>query len=260
MKIGLLETPPGLEVPTTAARRLGVGDVADPEIVASPMGLGRWPAEDERDADYPLSAVTAAVRPSREEREYRYWWNNAWWGNQGRHPHCVSYAWLHAIEDGPVTWPDRTPDADPTEDPANVYHRAQEIDEWSGAAYDGTSVRAGAKVLAERGLITEYRWAWDLDDLVAALLYVGPVVLGTWWTTGMFYPDDDGFVEPTGALAGGHAYVATGANTRERKIRFKNSWGRGWGQRGRFWMRFGAVSELLAASGEACVATEVVRQ
>ena len=39
-------------------------------------------------------------------------------------------------------------------------------------------------------------------------------------------------------------------------MRAVNSWGEGWGQRGRFWLTFGDLDKLIKADGEACVAIE----
>ncbi len=83
------------------------------------------------------------------------------------------------------------------------------------------------------------------------------MVLGTNWYDSMFEPDDAGFIEPEGRLAGGHAWVIDGVNTRSRFFRMKNSWGRGWGNRGFALISFEAVARLLAEDGEACIAQEV---
>ena len=44
-------------------------------------------------------------------------------------------------------------------------------------------------------------------------LNVGPVVVGTNWYYGMFYPDTTGLIKIRGGLAGGHAYVINGVDT-----------------------------------------------
>ena len=66
-----------------------------------------------------------------------------------------------------------------------VYHAAQEIDEWPGNSYSGTSVRAGLDVAREQGMpvaragktgpfkpghgIAENRWCRTIEDVVWAL-------------------------------------------------------------------------------------------
>jgi hypothetical protein len=141
-------------------------------------------------------------------------------------------------------------------DTATLYHDCQLNDEWPGEDYDGTSVRAGAKVLTDRGFITQYRWAESIADIRDWILLRGPVVLGTTWYDNMFYPDSKGYVYPTGGLAGGHAYMAYGYSSTYRRFRCINSWGADWGQNGRFWLKESDLQTLLFDDGEACVATE----
>lgn len=217
--------------------------------------LGRRHAPDDRDRAYPLRPMLAAPPP---ERRWRYWWPNGWWGDQGDTPRCVSYAWLHWVEDGPVTHPyDATV---PSLPPRELYDRAQRRDEWPGTNYDGTSVRAGAKVLRDEGLIESYRWAWDVETVVQALLTAGPVVVGTWWWTEMFQPDQDGFVQARGTREGGHAYVLNGVNLDRGVVRLKNSWGRWWGRRGHAWLTLDDLDTLISEQGEACLAIELTRR
>lgn len=221
-------------------------------------GLGRLVIVDPRDKLFPAQAATRRrPRLTGESSHFRYWWNKGWNGNQGNTPKCVAYAWTHLIENGPITHDDRTPGADPIVDTDQLYADAQKIDEWPGENYDGTSVRAGAKVLQSLGLIREYRWAFNMPTLIDAVLRLGPVVMGTYWTRGMWEPDDKGFIHATGPIDGGHAYVIDGLNVREAKARILNSWGTGWGDNGRAWISFTDLSLLLDNYGECCVPVEL---
>lgn len=232
-------------------------------------GLGRLPAPDERDAKFPMRATVdermSAPDPDDEaalERGWRYWNPSGWWGDQGRTPQCVAYAWLHYLEDGPVTrtsTPHGQVGGVPILRPGSLYAECQRNDEWPGENYDGTSVRAGAKVLQRRGQIGTYRWGRDVETVTRGLLVVGPVVVGTLWTSGMFAPDSQGFLKPTGDAAGGHAYLLNGVNVKEEKVRIKNSWGRAWGDNGYAWLRFEDLATLLAQDGEACIAEGLVK-
>ena len=224
--------------------------------------LGRVIVKDDRDEKYPMEAALPAEMPG---VDYKYWWTSGWWGDQGLTPHCVAYSWLHWVEDGPVTHFYEDREIDPTYkvgahdalfNPETIYKEAQVVDQWPGEDYDGTSVRAGAKILQKMGVIKEYRWSWDFPTLKKALLTTGPVVVGSWWYSDMFYPGEDGFITPTGDKAGGHAYVLNGINVDEGFVRLKNSWGRSWGKDGYAYIKFDDMARLLEDGGEACLALE----
>ncbi len=212
--------------------------------------FGRLESVDERDSEYPMSAVTPAAIAG---VNYRYWNDNQWWGNQERNPWCVAYAWLHWAEDGPVTHKQAPP---PLASPKFVYDRSQQIDEWPGVDYNGTSVRAGAKSLQELGIISGYHWAQNYNDVVVALLTTGPVVVGSRWYAGMSRPDNSYRLQLSGSVVGGHAYVLNGVNIDKQLFRMKNSWGRRWGRSGRAYLDFGDLGALLDQGGEACLAIE----
>ena len=214
--------------------------------------FGRRPAPDPRDANFPMRALLPRERSA---RTYRYWNASGYWVDQGDRPICVGASWCAWLEDGPVTQGGIAPILSPE----RIYSEAQAVDEWPGAEpdYEGTSVRAGAKVLKTRGFITEYRWATTLDEIVQALLEVGPVVMGTNWYSGMMDTDDEGFLHVGGTIVGGHAYKLDGVNVPARVVRGKQSWGRAWGRQGFFYLGFNDLAGLLAADGEACLAAEV---
>ena len=182
----------------------------------------------------------------------KYWSDSVWFGNQGNTPQCVGYAWAHWIEDGPITHSGPAPIIPPD----LIYREAQKIDEWPGENYDGTSVRAGAKYLRNTGKISSYLWAFDLNTLVNTVLNVGPVVVGTNWYYGMFYPNINGLIKISGYLAGGHAYVINGVDTVNKLFRIKNSWGRTWGKNGYAYITFNDMARLIRENGEVCLAIE----
>lgn len=202
--------------------------------------FGRGVARDARDYE---------LVPEATDRKIRYWDDTRWYGDQGDTPECVGYAWAHWLYSVPIrNWID----------PSGIYYFAKYIDEWPGQNYDGTSVRAGAKVLHRLGVIEEYSFAWDMESLAYALLELGPVTIGINWYEGMQEPDSRANIYRTGQLLGGHAVVLTGINLAGGVVRGKNSWGRSWGRNGRFFLRLDDLEQLLKEDGEVCIATEKV--
>jgi hypothetical protein len=143
-----------------------------------------------------------------------------------------------------------------------IYHEAQKVDEWPGESYDGTSVRAGAKVLLDQGKIQEYQWSFDLDTVISHLLEVGPVVVGTNWYEQMFTPvpiknSKAVQIKIGGDVAGGHAWKLDGVSLNLKLIRMKNSWGKEWGTNGFARISFDDMERLIHEQGEACRAVEI---
>lgn len=139
-----------------------------------------------------------------------------------------------------------------------IYYDARKIDEWVGEDYSGTSVLAGAKVLQQRGHITEYRWARTVDELALAIGYAGPAVIGVDWHTGMDNVDAEGFIHASGPVRGGHCVVVPSVAVVTKKrtrpyFELQNSWGPSWGVNGRAKIAFDDMAKLLAEFGEACI-------
>jgi hypothetical protein len=143
-----------------------------------PLGLGRKKAPDDRDKRFAISAVEP-------KQDRRMWPMRYAWLDQNGWPHCVGYSWTHWAADAPVLQPNIVADANYAD---QLYFECQKVDEWPGENYDGTSVRAGTKVLQARGLIQSYRWAWDANTVVSTVINEGPVVMGSDWYAGMSKP------------------------------------------------------------------------
>jgi hypothetical protein len=171
--------------------------------------------------------------------------------NQGATPQCVAYACANWLACTPVVTIVDTPAYE-----QDLYHQAQLVDEWPGEDYDGTSVRAGFKVLQTQGHVPNYAWAQSEQDIWDFVTTTGPVVLGTDWFEGMFDPDADGFLNLTGNVAGGHAWLIYGAD--QTFYYMQNSWGPwGIGNGGTAKIRRTDVSYLLTSNGEAAAGSEV---
>lgn len=216
---------------------------------AAPRKYGRIYIADQQDCLFQLE------RPARaSKRTFRYWNARGWRGDQGTTSKCVAFAWAHWYEDGPITHRGKPPVADPHA----IYALAQDLDEWPGDDYEGTSVRGGAKAMRQLGFISEYRWTKSLDVLIHEVLERGPVVVGTAWWSDMCEPDKSGLIRATGEVLGGHAYVINGVNTKTRLFRIKNSWEPTWGQAGMAYVPFDDMAMLVEdMDGEVCRATEV---
>lgn len=207
-------------------------------------GLGRLPSLDERDRQFLLS-VPAEV----ELKPYRYYRTGPVLDQEST-PMCVGFAWRQWISSALLMT--KTGPAAET-----IYTEAQNLDEWEGIAYEGTSVRGGAKALQARGHVNVYSWAFDATTIRNWILSDGgTVVVGSNWYVDMFNPQN-GFIKPGGDLAGGHAYLVVGYSTDREAFRILNSWGRDWGEGGRAWISFEDMSRLILEDGEACTAQEI---
>lgn len=214
--------------------------------------FGRIFKEDKRDNEFPVSDYISPRLPKIPKKN---WWADGWHGNQGTTPFCVVYAWSHWFEDGPVIQNVVLGREKPIFNTKTFYDACQVRDQIPGTNYDGTTVRAGAKILKELGVIEEYRWAFSIDDVINAVTYLGPMVVGTMWYSRMTSPSSDrAIISPKGRSEGGHAYMINGIDNDNEMFRIKNSWGKNWGKNGQAFISFKNFEKLLHDQGEACVA------
>lgn len=180
-------------------------------------------------------------------RKQRRWRDGNWIGDQ-EDADCVGYAWAHWLYSAPIRqWIN----------PTGIYRVAKDHDEWIGNDYDGTSVRAGAKVLKMLGAIGEYRFTIHASVAATYILDNGPIVAGTEWREGMSSPDSKGIMSLDGKIEGGHAFCVIGYHRQRRLFLVKNSWGRNWGMNGYAYLRESDFQILLRRDGECCTGTEI---
>jgi hypothetical protein len=208
-------------------------------------GLGRRYSEDIRDKAFPMAAAFAAVPTP----------NSKYWPigpvlNQLQTPRCVGYASRQLLASSPHRYKAADPSAD------LIYSEAQKRDEWDGENYDGTSARGAMKYLAERGIISVYRWAQSVEELLQFVLTSGPALIGSNWHQNQFTPDAKAFVKPTGPVVGGHEYLMIGFNHKTGVCTFVNSWGADWADKGRFRMTRSDFEALMADDGDMVAPTE----
>lgn len=177
--------------------------------------------------------------------------------DQGNYGTCVGNGWAQFGNSDPVE------DNFSEKDARAIYYEATVIDgqpdnpDAPGGGQQGSTVRSGAKAMVNRGRIKAYAFANSTDTITAWLRSSGPVVVGTDWTNDMFYPDAQGFVAPSGGVAGGHCYLLIGVSADGNVYTFLNSWGSSFGLGGRFKMKVSDFAGLLANQGEACTAVEL---
>lgn len=217
--------------------------------------LDRIPSYDPRNEDYPASTLLAGV-PKLRRRSWRLYA----YLDQGAEGACVEFGWAHELNAQPISVPAMT--LRQIVAAHDIYFPAQRIDEWPGGAYpganpfyEGTSVLAGAKITKQLGYIDAYYWAKDGGEVAQVVSNVGPVVLGLNWHEGMSRPTKSGVIAPTGRVLGGHCVAATALKRigDEWYIGGPNSWGRDWGDMGRWWMELSAFIELFRRRGDGCV-------
>lgn len=217
-------------------------------------GLGFFPGrEDSRDE--PLSAHVSTIKEITTSG--RQFWQNKLRLDQGSEGACVGFGFVQGYNSSPI------PHAYPNEYANDVYRSATQHDDWPSVDWrtsSGTSVRAGAEEMLRRGLINAYAFTYDVEEVALWILNKNPVVIGVDWFEGMDHPNADNnyYIEPTGRQRGGHCTLLDGVRWLDDKyFRGLNSWGKNWGENGRFKITDNYLQELLdRPSGVACTWVE----
>lgn len=214
--------------------------------------LDRVPLFDEASRNYPIMEAPV-VRRATAPRSYT--WSLTSTLDQGAEGACVGFGWSHELMARPAEVAGIT-----NSYARNLYFEVQRRDPWPGGAYpgaepfyEGTAVLTGAQYVYSLGAMDEYRWSFSIEDLVMAVGYAGPAVLGINWYEGMFWPNRSGVIRPTGEWVGGHCILCRGVSVSKRTFLLHNSWGPGWGKSGTCLISFDDLGMLLAQSGEACI-------
>lgn len=172
--------------------------------------------------------------------------------DQGQTNHCVGFGWSGWVDAAPVEGTYQNADAHA------LYYECKVID-GAPHAENGSTVRSGALAVRARGRLAAFAFARTTQEIDSWIDRQGSVVVGTTWTNDMFHPDADGYVRPTGGVAGGHCYVMLDRLADEDAYLFQNSWGVSWGLTGRFKIKRADFDGLLHDQGEACCAAELPR-
>lgn len=231
----------------------------------TPYGLGRLHAPDDRDCLYPLQLVLDRLSPVRRTRP----WRRPRVLDQGQTSTCVGHGWRGWFESEPtIHGPEDGPDA------FAIYRRAVLLDDFASNDGDatapqdqlqsGSTVRAGAQAMQERGLIGSYVWATNARQIADFVTREAgsPVVVGTNWYESMFSPDSAGRIRIAGPIAGGHCWYVLWWDGRH--FWGVTSWGQSFGVTdgdgigGVFKLTAQQLGRLLRESGEACCGVELI--
>jgi hypothetical protein len=181
--------------------------------------------------------------------------------NQGQSSSCTGYSLAHVID--VLRFRDASEDSPQRVSPRMLYEMAKRNDEWTGSAYEGSSIRGAIKGFFRNGVCSEttapdqndpkstpwsltyemgkearetrlgayFRLQPDITDYHAALNEVGVIYVSAQVHSNWMKPDPvSGQIAPGGNSAGGHAFAIVGYN--DTGFWVLNSWGGDWGKSG----------------------------
>lgn len=240
-------------------------------------GLGRrTPTDFSHVTQYPLRLVqpeTVTVAERRLDLPTQY----VAWYDQGSEGACVGFSlsWMMSILNRRKYVARK------------LYKAAQDVDEWSDTPpEEGTSVRAGCKILLTQGHwrffrgvekalgfmegISHVRWATTVDEVRTSIQNGIPVVNGINWYEAFDRPvqirgryghmewwigvDDKGIVQrDLGRLRGGHAIATYQVSDARQAVKYVNTWGDAYP---RVFVPYEVQERLLREYGECCLVTD----
>lgn len=213
--------------------------------------LGRLQVHDERSRAFALEPVALPIREVLHRRRLPIW-------DQGDLGSCTAHSALGMLCTGPLdigrTWTES--------DAVSFYSETTAVDDAMGIVGiyppddTGSCGLASMKVARNRGWIIGYRHAFSLTTALG-WLGVQPISVGVPWLESMFEPGRGALltVDRRSGVAGGHQVCLDGISPAHSRVRLANSWGPGWGDGGRAWLRYADLQWLLQQGGDAVTAT-----
>jgi len=218
-----------------------VTHVKQHEIIVPGKRLGRHVLIDPKSAGYRLSKT-----PSKEIGNVTHVRNVPIF-DQGEIGSCEGNAWAGAISTGPFIYNLNENNA------VQIYAKATTLDNIYGTYPPddtGTSTIAAAKACRSLGLIKGWANAFHLTEMLQGLMGTSCVFACDWYE-GFDDPSSTGLVKAKGSARGGHAFEAVQIKYRDKRVRFANSWGTSYGDKGYFEMAFATI-EALFRTGADC--------
>jgi hypothetical protein len=134
------------------------------------------------------------------------------------------------------------------------YSLATRIDSFHGQYPPndtGSSGLAAAKAAIEMGIAEEYVWYFNLNDFLRGLQEHSISFGGNWHYDMFLATPQNPIIKPTGEVAGGHQWVASGYRAKEELIVGECWWGPTFGLNGRFMISVEDFRFLFEAYGDA---------
>jgi hypothetical protein len=201
----------------------------------------------------PLAGSPFDVNES--SRRERYWFSDGAWVEQGQTAAVVGVVWTHWLADRGLQVAGTRFDESFARD---LYFASQQAMGQPADENTGSRLPAAGWVLQSRGLIDRCYLCPDTRTISLVLLERGPVLAGLSWSSDFDQPElVDGRLVcrlgPSATVRGGHAVLLNGISLDlelggvKGFVRFKNSWGRLWGDAGQCLI---SIDDLTTALGD----------
>lgn len=179
--------------------------------------------------DYSLSDYLKTI--NKKGLIYKVWNRGDVYEQQGNS--CVGAACATLLEAEPS--PIKSPD------PLTLFEEARKHE--PDKTKQGVGLRAGLKALQSLNLIKSYYISDKIDEILIAVLNMGPVLVGVDLYASM--RNCTGRIGIGGSIVGSHAMVVYGVDLEEQHFLIVNSWGYKWGHLGTAEISFPTMEKIF---------------